>query len=262
MGRYKNYVGVFDSGVGGLSVLQELVKELPYENFYYFGDSANAPYGEKSARQIRKLAVAIADHMVEEGCKSIVIACNTATSAAAPRIRAKYDADIPILGIEPALKPAAEHFPNGKILVMATPATLKLDKYHKLSKRLEGCAEFLPVMCTGLAARVEQGNLNAPDMLQLLQNLIGDYRGKVDAVVLGCTHYPFLKRQIRSILGNDIPLFDGGAGTARQLRRRLAAHDLLAPEQGAPGNVVLDSSLKTKEAREIYEMLYREPIES
>lgn len=261
MGRYENYVGVFDSGVGGLSVLQELVKELPYENFYYFGDSANAPYGEKSARQIRKLAVAIADHMVEEGCKSIVIACNTATSAAAPKIRAKYDADIPILGIEPALKPAAEHFPNGKILVMATPATLKLDKYHKLSKRLEGCAEFLPVMCTGLAARVEQGNLEAPDLHILLQSLIGSYRGQVDAVVLGCTHYPFLKRQIRSILGEDIPLFDGGAGTARQLRRRLAAHNLLAPEKGAPGHVVLDSSLKTKEAREIYEMLYREPIE-
>ena len=88
MGRYENYVGVFDSGVGGLSVLQELVKELPYENFYYFGDSANAPYGEKSARQIRKLAVAIADHMGEEGCKSIVIACNPASSAAAPKIRA------------------------------------------------------------------------------------------------------------------------------------------------------------------------------
>ena len=203
--RYKNYVGVFDSGVGGISVLQELRKELPHEDFYYFGDSANAPYGEKSPRVIRKLAMAIADHMVEEGCKAIVIACNTATSAAAPKIRAKYDANIPILGMEPALKPAAKQLPHGKVLVMATPATLKLEKYQKLSHRLEGEAEFIPVLCKGLAGRVEQGDLDAPDMLELLDSLIGPYRGQVDGIVLGCTHYPFLKRQIRTVMGENIP---------------------------------------------------------
>lgn len=264
MGLYENYVGVFDSGVGGLSVLQELVRQLPYENFYYFGDSLHAPYGEKPLRLIRKYSMAIADHMVEEGCKSIVIACNTATSAAASKIRAKYDADIPILGMEPALKPAAEKEHHGRVLVMATPATLKLEKYQKLSHRLEGEAEFIPVMCRGLAGRIEQGNLDAPDLLDLLRSLIGDYAGKVDGIVLGCTHYPFIKKQIRTIMG-DVPLFDGGAGTARQLRRRLMQHNILAPEDdsagAARGKVVLDSSLKTPEARKIYETLYHTPIE-
>lgn len=264
MGLYENYVGVFDSGVGGLSVLQELVRQLPYENFYYFGDSLHAPYGEKPLRLIRKYSMAIADHMVEEGCKSIVIACNTATSASAPKIRAKYDADIPILGMEPALKPAAEKEHHGRVLVMATPATLKLEKYQKLSHRLEGEAEFIPVMCRGLAGRIEQGNLDAPDLLDLLRSLIGDYAGKVDGIVLGCTHYPFIKKQIRTIMG-DVPLFDGGAGTARQLRRRLLQHNILAPEDeaagAARGKVVLDSSLKTPEAQEIYETLYHTPIE-
>lgn len=261
MGLYENYVGVFDSGVGGLSVLQELVKELPYENYYFFGDSLHAPYGEKPLRLIRKYSMAIADHMVEEGCKAIVIACNTATSAAAPKIRAKYDADIPILGMEPALKPAAKMEPHGRVLVMATPATLKLEKYQKLSHRLEGEAEFIPVMCRGLAARIEQGNLDAPDMIELLQSLIGPYAGKVDGIVLGCTHYPFVKNQIREVMG-DVPLFDGGAGTARQLRRRLIQHDILAPEgDDAPrGQIVLDSSLKTPEEKKIYETLYHTEI--
>lgn len=264
MGQYENYVGVFDSGVGGLSVLQELVRQLPYENFYYFGDSFHAPYGEKPLRLIRKYSLAIADHMVEEGCKSIVIACNTATSAAASKIRAKYDAEIPILGMEPALKPAAEKEHHGRVLVMATPATLKLEKYQKLSHRLEGEAEFIPVMCRGLAGRIEKGNLDAPDLLDLLRSLIGDYAGKVDGIVLGCTHYPFIKKQIRTIMG-DVPLFDGGAGTARQLRRRLVQHNILAPEDESAGavhgKVVLDSSLKTPETRKIYETLYHTPIE-
>ena len=253
-------VGVFDSGVGGISVLQELRKELPHEDFYYFGDSANAPYGEKSPRVIRKLAMAIADHMVEEGCKAIVIACNTATSAAAPKIRAKYDANIPILGMEPALKPAAKQLPHGKVLVMATPATLKLEKYQKLSHRLEGEAEFIPVLCKGLAGRVEQGDLDAPDMLELLDSLIGPYRGQVDGIVLGCTHYPFLKRQIRTVMGENIPLFDGGAGTARQLRRRLLQHDILAPEDSPEGHIILDSSLRTPQEKELYETLLHTPI--
>ena len=197
---------------------------------------------------------------VEEGCKAIVIACNTATSAAAPKIRAKYDANIPILGMEPALKPAAKQLPHGKVLVMATPATLKLEKYQKLSHRLEGEAEFIPVLCKGLAGRVEQGDLDAPDMLELLDSLIGPYRGQVDGIVLGCTHYPFLKRQIRTVMGENIPLFDGGAGTARQLRRRLLQHDILAPEDSPEGHIILDSSLRTPQEKELYETLLHTPI--
>ncbi len=259
MGKYENYVGVFDSGVGGVSVLQELEKELPHENFYYFGDSAHTPYGEKPVETIRQYSMDIADNMVKEGCKAIVIACNTATSAAAPLIREKYDTDIPILGIEPAIKPAAEQFPNGHILVMATPATLQLEKYHRLSEQLAGKAEFIPVMCAGLATRVEKGNLDSPDVVDFLRPLIGPFKGMVDGVVLGCTHYPFVKNAVREIMGDDVVLFDGGAGTARQLRRRLTAHNLLNDQEG-PGDIILDSSLKDAKTMAVYEELYHTPL--
>jgi glutamate racemase len=253
-GKYKDYIGVFDSGVGGLSVLKELVKELPGENFLYFGDSAHAPYGEKPLGRIRELSVNIADRMVAAGVKTIVIACNTATSAAVKEIRARYQERMPIIGIEPALKPAARWKKHGKILVMATPATLRLEKYEDLSHRLEGEAEFLPVMCTGLAARIEKGNLDGADLYELLENLLGPYRGQVDGIVLGCTHYPFVKRQIRTIMG-EIPMFDGGEGTAHELHRQLERHGLLGRAE-RKGQVVLLSSLDTEESRELYRQMY------
>ncbi|MCR4652425.1 MAG: glutamate racemase [Eubacterium sp.] len=264
-GKYKDYIGVFDSGVGGLSVLKELVKELPEEDFLYFGDSANAPYGEKEIGTIRELSMKIADRMVADGVKTIVIACNTATSAAVKEIRAKYQERMPIIGIEPALKPAARWKRHGRILVMATPATLKLEKYEDLSHRLEGEAEFIPVMCTGLASRVEKGNLEEEDLHELLEELLGPYRGKVDGIVLGCTHYPFVKRQIRSVMG-DIPMFDGGEGTAHELHRQLEKHGLLKKkESGDPGNrkkgeVVLLSSIPGAESEELYREMFRMEI--
>ena len=136
--KYRGYVGVFDSGVGGISVLREMIRELPNENFYYFGDSANAPYGEKTVEKVQELSMAIVDRMVNEGCKAIVVACNTATSAAVRLIREKYEKTMPVIGIEPALKPAAREEHHGRILVMATPVTLRLEKYHELSGRLAG----------------------------------------------------------------------------------------------------------------------------
>lgn len=252
---YKDYIGVFDSGVGGISVLKALVRELPYENFLYFGDSANAPYGEKTTEEIQTLSMNIADRFVKEGVKAIVIACNTATSAAAPLIREKYQSVMPVIGEEPALKPAAEADRNrdDKILVMATPATLKLEKFQKLEKRLEHEAEFIPVACTGLASRIEKENFDAPDLKELLQRLIGLYAGKVDGVVLGCTHYPFVKKQIREVIG-DVPLFDGGEGTARELHRQLEERHILKKEK-TPGRVVLQSSIDTPKELEMYKRL-------
>lgn len=253
--NFKDYIGVFDSGVGGISVLKALIRELPYENFLYYGDSANAPYGEKTTEEIQKLSMRIADHFVEEGVKAIVIACNTATSAAASLIREKYQGRMPVIGEEPALKPAAEadEDRDSKILVMATPATLRLEKFQKLKKRLEYEAEFIPVACVGLAARIEKGNFDAPDMRELLQRLIGPYKGKVDGIVLGCTHYPFVKKQIREVMG-DVPLFDGGEGTARELRRELEERSLLRKEQ-LSGKVVFQSSLDTPEEMKLYQWL-------
>lgn len=251
---FRGYIGVYDSGVGGISVLREIVKQLPHENILFFGDSANAPYGEKSTEEILGLSMRIADRMVDEGVKAIVIACNTATSASAKEIRAKYEAQMPIIGVEPAIKPAAEAREGSRVLVMATPATLRLDKFKKLEEKLEPRAEFVPVACPGLAIRIEQGNLDAPDLLSLLDSLIGSYRGRVDSVVLGCTHYPFVKKAIRKIMG-DIPIFESGEGTARNLRANLLSRGILE-EGSAPGRIVFRSSKKTEEEIELYRRFF------
>lgn len=254
--QYKDYIGVFDSGVGGISVLRELVRELPEEDFYFFGDSANAPYGEKTIGQVRDLSLAVASRMAGCGVKAIVIACNTATSAAVRKIRELYSERIPIIGIEPALKPAAERIDNRRILVMATSVTLKLDKYGELSRRLEKQAEFLPLECSGLAARIEKGNLGGEDLKELLEKLLNPFKGRVDGIVLGCTHYPFAAKQISEIMGG-IPLYDGAGGTARELHRQLERRGLLKKEPGGTGRVILESSLKTPEMHDVYEELCR-----
>lgn len=255
---YKGYIGVFDSGVGGISVLQALVKELPDEDFLFFGDSANAPYGEKTLDEIRKLSMSCADRLAGAGVKAIVVACNTATSAAIRPMRDKYGRRMPVIGVEPALKPAAEHEHHGRILVMATPATLHLEKYEMLSEKLAGEAEFIPVECRGLAARIEKGDFDAPDLHALLEKLIGPYRGKIDGIVLGCTHYPFIKKQIRAVMG-EVELFDGGEGTARELRRQLARWNRL--KKSSSGHVVFSSSLDTPEEMRLYHWLFRQSTE-
>ena len=237
--RHNDFVGVFDSGAGGLSVLAHLADELPCEDFVYYGDSANAPYGEKPREWIVRRCRDIVDHLVGEGAKAIVIACNTATSAAAGELRAEY-AHIPIIGVEPALKPATLVEGVNRILVMATPITLRLDKYQQLASRWGTGHEVIDAPCPGLAARIEQGDLASPDVIELLDDLVGEHRGKVDAVVLGCTHYPFVSDQIREVLG-DVPLFDGAAGTARQLHRKLADRGLTT-RSAKPGSIDLRTS--------------------
>lgn len=244
------FIGVFDSGVGGISVLKSLVAELPSEDFHYFGDSANAPYGEKTEEQVLELSRAIVEHFVAEGAKAIVIACNTATSVAAPVLRDAYP-ELPIIGIEPALKPATEAPDHGRILVMATDITLRLDKYQELAATYGKDCEVLSVPCPGLAGRIEHGDLEAADIREMIRGFVGAFAGTAKSVVLGCTHYPFVKRQIAEILGPDVKFFDGGAGTARQLRRRLDAAGLLR-EGDAAGVVEFSSSKDTPEELELY----------
>lgn len=252
-GIYEGWVGVFDSGVGGISVLQHLVAELPHESYVFFGDSAHAPYGEKSDEEVLALATASIERLIGEGCKAIVIACNTATSVAAPALRAEHP-DFPIIGVEPALKPATLAPRHGRILVMATPITLRLDKYHKLAETWGSGSEILSVPCPGLAARIEKGNLDAPDLVELVDSLVGRYAGTIDSVVLGCTHYPFIKKAIREVLG-DVPLYDGGEGTARELRRRLSAKGLLS-RTDEPGRIVFSSSKDSPEELALYRWFF------
>ena len=253
--RPHDFIGVFDSGTGGVSVLASLVAELPNEEFVYYGDSANAPYGEKSRDWILRRSRTIVDHLIEEGAKAIVIACNTATSAAAATLRADY-AHVPIIGVEPALKPAALVEGVHTILVMATPITLRLDKYQQLAQRWGFGHEIISIPCTGLAHRIEQGNLDAPDVVELIDALVGAYRGRADAVVLGCTHYPFVAPAIRAVLG-DIPLFDGAAGTARQLHRKLAERGLISRNTAA-GEVTFRSSDDDPKTIALYEQLFKQ----
>lgn len=252
------FVGVFDSGVGGISVLRSLVAELPHEDFRFFGDSANAPYGEKSEERVLQLSRSVAEKLMADGAKAIVIACNTATAVAAPTLRAAHP-EVPIVGVEPALKPAARALPQGRVLVMATEITLRLEKYHELVRAWGGSCEVVPVPCPGLAARIEQGRLDAPDLQTMIEGYVGAWRDRVDGVVLGCTHYPFVRRQIAQAVGPRARFFDGGPGTARQLHARLSEEGLLAQRERA-GRVEFASSLDTPGELALYERFFSLPL--
>lgn len=231
MGNDKRPIGIFDSGVGGISVLREAVKVLPNEDFIYFGDSKNAPYGTKPTDEVVGLSLECAKKLVELGVKAIVIACNTATAASADILRKKYP-EIPIVGVEPALKPAVLYKENSKILVMATEVTLRERKFKELLKRYENCGTFYVLPCPGLMEWVENGVFSGDELDCFLNKLFAPYKDiKFDSAVLGCTHYPFLKYEIQKVIGENVKLFDGGFGTARELKRRLLCMNLGNSEQ-------------------------------
>ena len=225
----KEYIGVFDSGVGGISVLRELVKLMPNERYLYFGDSANAPYGAKTTAQVRELTMAAAEQLLERGVKALVIACNTATAAAITDLREKYPNEI-IIGIEPAVKLAADSCSGGRIGVMATAVTLREEKFNHLLERFPD-VQVYPICPTELVALIEKG-ASEEEMERYLRPVLEDYVGKLDAVVLGCTHYPFAAKVIGKILGETTRLLDGGEGTARETKRRLVEKHLLFEGQG------------------------------
>ncbi len=233
----KDYIAVFDSGVGGISVLRELVRVMPGENYLYFGDSANAPYGTKRPEQVRQLTLAAAQKLFDRGAKALVVACNTATAAAIDTLRQTYPDRI-ITGIEPAIKPAVSRFPTGRIGIMATPVTLHEEKLTRQLTHFSD-ATLIPIPAPGLVELVESGQADSPETVALLQALLKDHIGKLDALVLGCTHYPFTANAIRQVMG-DIPLFDGGYGTARQTKKRLAEAGLLL---NGEGSVQMENSL-------------------
>ena len=239
MNAKKEYIAVFDSGVGGISVLRHLRRELPKENFLYFGDSANAPYGTRPTEEIRALTLAAAEMLMARGLKALVIACNTATAAAIEALREKYP-DTIVIGIEPALKPAADRFPGGAVGVMATPATLREEKFARLLDRFSRKCRVVKLPAAGLVELVEAGKADSAEALALLEPLLAPHRGQLQAVVLGCTHYPFAARAISTLLGPDTLLLDGGPGTAKETRRRLEAAGLL---NDGPGELIIENSL-------------------
>ena len=243
-------IGVFDSGVGGVSVLRELVKLMPNEHYLYFGDSANAPYGEKTTEQVRQLTLDAAEMLVQRGVKALVVACNTATSAAIGLLREKYPHMV-VIGIEPALKVAADRFPKGNIGVMATSVTLREEKFQHQTERFPD-AGIYSIPAPGLVERIEAGELTADATRALLEDLLLPYKGKLDALVLGCTHYPFAAELIENILGEETVLLDGGAGTARQTKRCLEAAGLL---NDGPGSITVESSCPDGKLQKLAKML-------
>ena len=237
-------IGVFDSGVGGISVLRHLVRELPEERFLYFGDSANAPYGTRPTEEIKALTFRAAERLLNRGCKALVLACNTATSVAAKELRLALP-DTVIIGIEPALKPAALRFPGGTVGVIATPATLRDgSKFTRLLAKYESDCTVVRLPAPGLVELVERGMADSPETEALLRPLLEPWRGRLDGLVLGCTHYPFAQPVIEKLLPGT-ELFDGGEGTARHTRRRLAEAGLL--REGSPGEVVFENSCGSQE---------------
>lgn len=257
----KDAICVFDSGVGGISVLKELVKIMPNEDFLFFGDSLNAPYGTKTKEEVRKLTIEATNRFMDEGAKGVTIACNTATSAAV-RVLREMHPDFPIVGIEPALKPAATEFPGERILVLATPMTIAEEKFHLLLSRYDDQAEVFPLPAPGLMEFVENGKTDSPELMEFLEELLSPYKEgaaeEVSAVVLGCTHYPFVAKQIGKVLGEKVKIFDGSEGTAREMKRRLKEAGRLREDDSYKGKVEFQCSLDDPKKIDMMERLFSE----
>ena len=227
-------IGVFDSGIGGLSVLQALQSALPAEHFVYWADSGHAPYGEKSDVFVRQRSLAIAQHLIERHhIKALVVACNTATAAAIHELRTQYP-QLPLIGVEPALKPAIALSRTQRIGVIGTRGTLGSDKFHRLLSSLDGQAEFIVQPCNGLALAIEEStHIAASASSEKITALLRDYTGQmgefghgpgqIDTLVLGCTHYVFAQNELQTLLGTDVQLMSTGEPVARQTRRLLEA---------------------------------------
>lgn len=243
-------IGVFDSGVGGISVLRECVKIMPNEDFIYYGDSKNAPYGTKPTEVVRELTIAQVKRFLEIPIKGCVIACNSATSAAVRVLREMYP-NLPLVGIEPALKPASLYKRDPRVLVLATPMTIKEEKFKNLLAKYEDKATIYGLPCPGLMEYVEEGKYDTSEVSNFLEELLAPYRGGViDAVVLGCTHYPFVKDKISQVLGPGVRVFDGGEGTAREMRRRIDVAGLLT-DKTTRGEVIFENSSDDKSKIEL-----------
>lgn len=244
-------IGVFDSGIGGLSVLKALRAELPYENFIYIADSAHAPYGERDDAYVITRSRAITAYLVSQNIKALVIACNTATAAAVDLLRAQYPA-LPIIGVEPALKPAVALSKTGHVAVLATRSTLGSAKFQALMAAHNGLAHIAVMPCDGLADAIERSAItkNTAEIIAICARvtcragLFGTQKGHTDTLVLGCTHYPFAAAHLRTLVGPDVQLLDNGDAVARQARRQLEKAQMLlaSPTMTAKGTVCLFST--------------------
>ncbi|HEY9121491.1 MAG TPA: glutamate racemase [Brevefilum sp.] len=220
-------IGMFDSGVGGLSVLRAVRSELPNEDVLYLADQAHIPYGPKSKKKIRRFAVEITRFLLDQGAKLIVVACNAASAAALHELREMFPS-VPIVGMEPAVKPAAERTHTGKVGVLATPTTFAGDLYASVVERFAQHVTIYKSTCPGLVEEIEAGNLDSPKVLGILHEALDPMlEAGIDTVVMGCTHYPFVIPVIEEITGPEVRTIDPAPAVARQVRHLLLEGSLL-----------------------------------
>lgn len=242
-------IGFFDSGVGGITVLKEALKLLPNERFLYYADTANVPYGTKSKQKVKSCIFEAVDFIVHQGVKALVIACNTATSIAVKDLRKKYD--IPILGMEPAVKPALEKNGDKRVLVAATPVTLKEEKYQNLVARLncDNIVDSIPL--PGLVEFAEKFIFDDGIILDYLKERLSSYNAEqYGTVVLGCTHFPFYKNYFRKLFPEDTDIIDGSLGTVKYLAK-VVGENKIGAKKGR-GGVVFYSSGGEKDVNSRY----------
>ncbi len=219
-------IGFFDSGVGGTSIWREVVALLPHEDTIYLADSANAPYGRKSQKEITELSIKNTEFLLNQDCKLIAVPCNTATTNSIAYLRAHYD--VPFIGIEPAIKPAALHSETRKIGVLATQGTLTSALFHETSKRLAAQVDTIEVVGTGIVELIEAGKKDSDEMRDLLYGIKEPFMiSGIDYLVLGCSHYPYIKEMLAEMLPKSVTIIDSGAAVARQTLHVLKAHGLL-----------------------------------
>lgn len=234
-------IGIFDSGVGGISVLRAIREEMPEESVIYFGDQGHIPYGPRPMEQIRKFSEAITRFLLDQGAKLIVVACNTASAAALKYLREMFP-EVQFVGMEPAVKPAAERTHTGRVGVLATPATFQGALYASVVERFANGVELFQNTCPGLVQEIEQGNLNGETTRRILEEALKPMLEKnIDTVVLGCTHYPFVIPLIKQIVGDSVRVIDPAPAVARQIARLLEAKDL-RNNPGAKGGVTFYTS--------------------
>lgn len=253
----KNPIGVMDSGVGGISVLKHIHALLPHEHLIYFADSAHAPYGNKSQEEIKQRCFAVTDFLIAQDVKAIVVACNTATAAAIAEMRAKYD--LPIIGMEPAVKPAAAASKNGIIGVLATVGTLKSAQFAALLESYGRNVEVVTQGCIGLVECIERGELDTEHTKQLLKQYCAPLLAEgADTIVLGCTHYPFVRELIEQIAGKSVTIIDTGAAVAKQLQHKLNAQSSVNPSI-EPATIQFFTNSQHTQSNEVIETLWGQP---
>jgi glutamate racemase len=225
-------IGVFDSGVGGLSVLRAMRALMPEEDVLYFGDQVHVPYGARPLEQIQEFSEEITRYLLARGAKLIVVACNTASAAALKHLRSRFP-HISFVGMEPAVKPAAEHTHSGVVGVLATPATFQGALYSSVLERFANGVQVLQDTCPGLVAQIESGDLRGPRTRQILEDALRPMlQAGIDTVVLGCTHYPFVIPLIEEIAGPSVRVIDPAPAVARQVQRLLETQGIKRPAGG------------------------------